>query len=67
MPISRIYQNTPLATNSTIELDTQASHHIARVLRANIHDSLVIFNGTGGEYLGVITHILTLHERPNRL
>lgn len=57
MPISRIYQSTPLQPNSTIQLDTAATHHVARVLRANVGDKLIIFNGEGGEYEGSITHV----------
>ncbi len=46
----RIYQNFPLSDNAVIDLDTAASHHVARVLRAQIGEKLVIFNGQGGEY-----------------
>ncbi len=57
MPISRIFQAIPLAVNTQIILDNQASHHVARVLRAKVSDEVVIFNGEGGEFLGTITHI----------
>jgi 16S rRNA (uracil1498-N3)-methyltransferase len=57
MPISRIYQNIPLATGLTLELDTNASHHLARVLRAAVGDKLIIFNGLGGEYNATIDAI----------
>jgi 16S rRNA (uracil1498-N3)-methyltransferase len=53
----RIYQPFPLAVQSVLKLDENASHHLARVLRAKIGDSLVIFNGQGGEYSAIITHI----------
>jgi 16S rRNA (uracil1498-N3)-methyltransferase len=57
MAISRIYQNVSLQTGAQIELDTQASHHLARVLRAKIADNVTIFNGAGGEYDSVIENI----------
>lgn len=57
MPISRIFQAVPLQLNSLIKLDIPASHHVARVLRARVNDSLIIFNGLGGEYEGTIRAI----------
>jgi 16S rRNA (uracil1498-N3)-methyltransferase len=57
MSISRIFQPIPLQTQMMIELDSQASHHIARVLRAAVGDPLTVFNGEGGEYQAVITQI----------
>jgi 16S rRNA (uracil1498-N3)-methyltransferase len=57
MPISRIYQAVSLAPDATITLDDQAAHHLARVLRASVNDEVVIFNGRGGEYYCVISHI----------
>lgn len=56
MPI-RIYQPIPLTINTSVQLDTPAAHHVARVLRAHIGDELTLFNGQGGEYAGSITHI----------
>ena len=56
MPVSRIYQATPLALGMQ-QLDEKASHHLARVLRASVNDDLVIFNGEGGEYHAVINQI----------
>jgi 16S rRNA (uracil1498-N3)-methyltransferase len=38
-----------------LHLDEQASHHVARVLRARIDDELTLFNGQGGgEYKAII-------------
>lgn len=55
MSISRIYQAVPLNVNAHVELQEQASHHLARVLRAEVGDVVTIFNGEGGEYESVIT------------
>lgn len=55
--MTRIYQSSDLNTDSFLSLDEAASHHLARVLRANPGDSIIIFNGKGGEYAAVITEI----------
>jgi 16S rRNA (uracil1498-N3)-methyltransferase len=57
MAISRVFQDIPLQSGSRIELSAEASHHLARVLRAKISDRLTVFNGKGGEYSAVITQI----------
>jgi 16S rRNA (uracil1498-N3)-methyltransferase len=57
MTISRVYQPVDLATGAEIPLDAQASHHIAKVLRARIGDHLTLFNGTGGEFDAEISTI----------
>ncbi len=55
--MTRLYQKIPLAIHQTIELDAKASHHVMTVLRASVGDSLVLFNGEGGEYHAVIREI----------
>lgn len=57
MPISRVYQNVALKVGAILDLDEPASHHIARVLRAEIGETLIIFNGQGGEYTTIISKI----------
>jgi 16S rRNA (uracil1498-N3)-methyltransferase len=57
MRITRIYTAQRLDSNSTIVLEPEPSHHLARVLRLGVGDSLVLFNGDGGEYPGEITAI----------
>lgn len=57
MPGPRIYQPLPLQPDQTLQLTEQASHHLARVLRAQVGDALIIFNGQGGEYEASITEI----------
>jgi 16S rRNA (uracil1498-N3)-methyltransferase len=55
--MTRIYQRIPLSPDAMIQLDDQASHYVAHVLRAAINEELIIFNGEGGEYSAVITAI----------
>lgn len=57
MSISRIYQSVALSLQAVVTLDEKASHHLARVLRANTGDKVTLFNGQGGEYQAVITTI----------
>jgi 16S rRNA (uracil1498-N3)-methyltransferase len=57
MPISRVFQNSTLVEGASLALDTNASHHLSRVLRASIGDKLIIFNGLGGEFTATITQI----------
>jgi 16S rRNA (uracil1498-N3)-methyltransferase len=52
----RIYQAVPLAVGM-LPLEEKASHHLARVLRVNINDDIILFNGEGGEYPAVIRSI----------
>lgn len=68
MPIPRIFQPVSLEIGSTIQLDPYATHHVSRVLRAGVDDTVIIFNGEGGEYQGTIEEIskktvtVTLHH-----
>ena len=62
MTISRIYQDTLIELNQTLQIDEKASHHLARVLRAKVADTLILFNGQPfqgqlGEFEAVITQI----------
>ena len=57
MRTPRIYQATPLKTGETITLEAQAATHVARVLRLKQDDQIIVFNGQGGEYAGVIAAI----------
>jgi 16S rRNA (uracil1498-N3)-methyltransferase len=57
MPTPRIYQAIPLKVNETIKLDREATHHLIHVLRLTVNDSVILFNGRGGEFLGEIVLI----------
>lgn len=50
MSIPRIYLPQPLASGTTVQLDARAQRHAVRVLRLQAGDSLILFNGEGGEY-----------------
>lgn len=59
MPI-RIYQAGALAIGQ-LQLEEKAGHHLARVLRAEVGDEIILFNGEGGEYQSVIRDISKKH------
>lgn len=53
----RIFVDAGIPTQSRMDLPAAAAHHLARVLRAREGDSLILFNGRGGEYPARIASI----------
>ncbi|MDP2227028.1 MAG: 16S rRNA (uracil(1498)-N(3))-methyltransferase [Moraxellaceae bacterium] len=51
----RFYIPLPLSAGTDISLPDEASHHLLRVLRAQVGDSFVLFNGDGGEFDATLT------------
>ena len=54
MGAPRVYHPEHLQVGRDVTLDRAASHHLARVLRVSVGNPVVLFDGTGGEYHGVI-------------
>ena len=50
MRVSRLYVAAVLTVGKNIELDEAAAHYVRSVLRLKQTDSIVLFNGTGGDY-----------------
>jgi len=50
MRIPRIYLDHALHTGSTVPLPEQAAEHVARVLRLEVGDRAILFNGNGHDY-----------------
>jgi 16S rRNA (uracil1498-N3)-methyltransferase len=48
--VPRLFVDTGLKPHASIELPEAAAHHAARVLRLSAGDSVVLFDGSGGEY-----------------
>jgi 16S rRNA (uracil1498-N3)-methyltransferase len=46
-----------LGPGQTLDLPPDAAHHAAKVLRLGVGHEVTLFNGEGGEYRAVITHI----------
>jgi 16S rRNA (uracil1498-N3)-methyltransferase len=54
MRTTRVYQPATLSAGGDTTLDKSASHHLLRVLRMRTGDALVVFNGDGNHYHGVL-------------
>lgn len=54
MPAPRFHLPGTIASRVTLE--THAAHHALNVLRLKVGDPVVVFNGNGGEYAGVVSH-----------
>jgi 16S rRNA (uracil1498-N3)-methyltransferase len=54
MSTPRVYHPENLQVGRDVTLNRAASHHLARVLRVAAGDAVVLFDGRGGEYRGVV-------------
>jgi 16S rRNA (uracil1498-N3)-methyltransferase len=54
MRMTRVYVGAALTSGSLVELPSDTASHLAKVLRARAGDELVLFNGDGREFSGVI-------------
>jgi len=54
MRAARLYIESGLAANTSLELPERAAHHAARVLRLRAGHRLILFDGRGGEYDAVV-------------
>ncbi len=54
---TRIYTSQLLQNQTRLALDEEAARHVARVLRMNPGDRIVLFNGQGGEYDARLTQV----------
>jgi len=57
MRVSRLYVAEPLNVGGRVELDGDAAHYVRSVLRLKQDQSIVLFNGHGGEYLGRFSEV----------
>ena len=57
MPIPRIHCDQRLGPGAQFALDPDAAQHVAKSLRLKAGDSLVLFDGRGGEYEAAIQRI----------
>lgn len=57
MRVSRLYVDLPLASNEQVELDDNSGHYVRTVLRLKKDDGIILFNGKGGEYVGVLSEV----------
>ena len=57
MRVSRLYTTANLTTDKTIALDDDNSHYVRTVLRLKKDTDIILFNGSGGEYLGSLSEV----------
>lgn len=57
MPTPRFYLDQPLAPGARFSLPPGPARHAARSLRLDVDDTVILFNGQGGEYTARIERI----------
>ena len=57
MRVSRLFVDTPLNTGQTLTLKDDAEHYLRNVLRLKAEQSIILFNGLGGEYLCQLSEV----------
>jgi len=57
MRVSRLYVPIGLATGKQVELDDDNGHYVRTVLRLKKDAEIILFNGTGGEYLCTVAEV----------
>ncbi|MEQ1557396.1 MAG: 16S rRNA (uracil(1498)-N(3))-methyltransferase [Methyloglobulus sp.] len=65
MRVSRLYVPLALATNGQVELDDDSGHYLRSVLRLKKDDSIILFNGKGGEFKCVLDEVSRKSVRVN--
>jgi len=63
MRVSRLYVSAPLNVGQQLELDTDSAHYFRTVLRLKADAEVVLFNGSGGEYVGRLLEVSRKHVR----
>src|ERR1035438_6477546 len=48
--IPRFYCSFPLAPGAVVELPAEAAHHAVKVLRLSAGDTVILFDGRGGQW-----------------
>jgi len=52
--VPRVYLDQTLHSGAELALDKAAAHYLVSVLRLRANDSLIVFNGSGGEYTATL-------------
>ena len=61
--LPRLYSATPLATGAVIVLDPVGARHLREGLRLRLGESLLLFDGQGGEFAANLTAMDRQHVR----
>lgn len=62
--LPRFYCNEPITVNKPFELPDNVRHHAVRVLRLKQGDSIILFNGRGGEFF---SEIITINKNTSNI
>lgn len=57
MRLTRLFVDAPLQSGQLLELPKEAAAHVAKVLRARGGDPVILFNGSGEDFSGVIDRV----------
>ncbi len=57
MRVSRLYVPVPLTLNEVLGLDDDNGHYVRTVLRLKKDDSIILFNGKGGEFACLLVEV----------
>lgn len=57
MHLTRIYQPQVLSTEQIVKLSKEATGHLIRVLRLQVGDEFIVFNGKAGEFRATIIEV----------
>ncbi|MGR8979162.1 MAG: 16S rRNA (uracil(1498)-N(3))-methyltransferase [Gammaproteobacteria bacterium] len=57
MRVSRLYVSQPLTVGQKIELDDDNAHYVRTVLRLTKDDKIILFDGSGGEFLSILLEV----------
>jgi len=57
MRISRVFTDQHLQPGQTVSLDEESGHYLAKVLRLQADDPIVLFNGDGSDYAGTLVSV----------
>ena len=57
MRLTRVYIDSDLQSGTIVELGRDTASHLLKVLRARDGDELILFNGRGGEFAGVLDSV----------
>ncbi len=61
MRIPRIYHPVPLPSQGTVTLSDEAANHLGRVLRMQVEQPILLFDGHGAQFRATLTQISKKH------
>jgi len=61
MRLTRVFVDAPLESGGTVDLPDDAGAHLAKVLRARSGDEIMLFNGDGRDFTGIIGSVRGKH------